>query len=95
MVGDWLLTGFRPRLFILWWNTIRISTGGDCRAQHRLLLLGFAQRLCHLSAHVRDHHAGAHHRISGGAHEIFRGHGHCRALDVSRLFPVSSYGLGH
>ena len=76
-------------------NPIRISAWCHRRPQYRLLLLGFAQRLCHVSAHVRHYYSCAHHRIGGGAHEIFRGHGHRWAVDVFSLFPVSPYGLGH
>ena len=94
VVGGWLLARIRPRLPIFWQSQICVPARRHFGAEYRLFLLGLAQCFCHVSAYVRHHYSGAHHRLGGGADEIFGSHGHHRALDVFSLFPVSPYGLG-
>ena len=56
--------------------------------------LDFAQRLGHVPADVRHHHAGADHRCDRGAHEVLRHSAFRRHLDVRRLFSARPHGLG-
>ena len=68
--------------------------GVDSSAEHRLFLVGVAQRLCHVSTDVRDHHPGLDHRRHRRAHEILRHLPVYDAVDVHRLFPASPHDLG-
>ncbi len=49
---------------------VLLPEGRHLGAEHGLLRLGFAERLLDVSAHVRDHHPGAHRRRDRRAHEI-------------------------
>ena len=69
--------------------------GVDFGAQHRLRLLGLAERLLDVPDDVRHHHAGADRRRDRRAHEVLGDHGVHRRLDVRRLLPAGPHGLGH
>ena len=56
--------------------------------------LGLAQRLLHVSAHVRDHHARADRGRHRRAHEVLRGPALRGPVDVRGLFPARPHGVG-
>ena len=76
-------------------TTFAMLQGRHQRAEHRLRVLGLAERVLDVPADVRDHHPGADRRRDRRAHEVLGHHAVPDALDARGLLPDGAHGLGH
>ncbi len=72
-----------------------LFNGVTSAPEHRLRLLGVAERVQHLPADVRHHHPGPDRGRHRRAHEVLGHHGVHRRLDAAGVLPAGPHGVGH
>jgi len=95
LVGGRLFSRFFTRVALHWGTEICFSRRRRRPTEQRLFVLGFAERVRHVSTDVRHHHAGFNHRGSCRKDEIRSRPCVRRRLDVRGVFSNRPHGVGN